>query len=702
MNTDYIERVYAGVMGKLIGVYLGSLVESWKYERIMREVGEVWYYLPLPKDRLLVSTDDDITGTFTFLRALADHGHTPELTSEQIGQSWLNYIINQRTILWWGGLGNSTEHTAYLRLKSGVSAPQSGSLALNGKLVAEQIGAQIFIDGWGLVSPGDPDQASYFAAQAAHVSHDGEAVYAAQVLAAMEAQAFVETDRQALLDCGLSFIPKDSLIFRLIQDLREWRLNEPDWRKTREKIADVYGYEKYGGNCHIIPNHALIQLGFLYGDDDFQKSLMIVNTSGWDTDCNSGNLGCLMGIKNGLTGIDSGPDWRGPLADRLYLPSAAGGRAITDAVTEAYSIVNLTRGMKRMEPIHPKDGARFHFSLPGSLQGFQADKAPDARDTLTLHSSAPGGSGMLALQYRNLTRGRAARAATATFIPPETLDAYLFYELLASPTLYPGQKVVAHILAAELNKELVSAQIYIRSYGPADKPTRTNGPLVELLPGSDHTLVWTIPDLSGAPIFEIGIELLSQVQANGCVYLDYLTWSGEPTTSFVGVPDSKLWQRAWVNGLDHFYPSEWEGYRIVQDSGTGLAMQGGPEWGNYTFTAQVSIYLAQSAGIAVHVQGLRRYYALLLTADQQMQLVKVSHQTTTVLAQTPFQWEVARSYEFKLQVHNYQLTAWIDGQLAASVNDSANDLDSGGIGLVVCEGWATISHVLVDANRDLS
>jgi hypothetical protein len=52
-------------------------------------------------------------------------------------------------------LGNSTEHTAYLRLKKGVQAPESGSIALNGKVVAEQIGAQIFIDGWAMVAPGE-------------------------------------------------------------------------------------------------------------------------------------------------------------------------------------------------------------------------------------------------------------------------------------------------------------------------------------------------------------------------------------------------------------------------------------------------------------------------------------------------------------------------------------------------------------------
>ncbi len=99
---------------------------------------------------------------------------------------------------------------------------------------------------------------------------------------------------------------------------------------------------------------------------------MVCNTSGWDTDCNSGNLGCLLGIKNGLAGIDTGPDWRGPFADRLYLPTADGGRAITDAVTETFHVVNAGRALAGEAPLKPKDGARFHFELPGSMQGFEA------------------------------------------------------------------------------------------------------------------------------------------------------------------------------------------------------------------------------------------------------------------------------------------------------------------------------------------
>jgi len=165
LPDDYAERVYAGVIGKCIGVYLGRPFEGWTYERITATMGEVLYYvndrtdLPL-KNHTLVVTDDDLSGTFTFLRALPDHGNNLCLTPQQIGQTWLNYIVERRAILWWGGMGNSTEHTAYLRLKSGINAPESGSTALNGRIVAEQIGAQIFVDGWAMVAPGDPELAA--------------------------------------------------------------------------------------------------------------------------------------------------------------------------------------------------------------------------------------------------------------------------------------------------------------------------------------------------------------------------------------------------------------------------------------------------------------------------------------------------------------------------------------------------------------
>ena len=123
LPKDYAERVYAGVLGKTIGVYLGRPFEGWTYDRNQSRLGDIEYYVHDKVGVPLLVTDDDIAGTFTFLRTLMDNGFDPALSAEAMGDGWLNYLIEGKTVLWWGGLGNSTEHTAYLRLKNGVKAP---------------------------------------------------------------------------------------------------------------------------------------------------------------------------------------------------------------------------------------------------------------------------------------------------------------------------------------------------------------------------------------------------------------------------------------------------------------------------------------------------------------------------------------------------------------------------------------------------
>jgi len=57
---------------KIIGVYLGRPFEQWSHERIVAELGEINYYVHEKRNVPLFVSDDDITGTFTFVRALED------------------------------------------------------------------------------------------------------------------------------------------------------------------------------------------------------------------------------------------------------------------------------------------------------------------------------------------------------------------------------------------------------------------------------------------------------------------------------------------------------------------------------------------------------------------------------------------------------------------------------------------------------
>ncbi len=108
------------------------------------------------------------------------------------------------------------------------------------------------------------------------------------VVAAMEALAFVESDIQKLIDAALTFIPRDSVIGPPSSTTsatgtppNRTGANPPPHRRALTATTAT------AATATWVPNHALIIHALLHGDDDFRKSLIIVNTSGWDTDCNS-------------------------------------------------------------------------------------------------------------------------------------------------------------------------------------------------------------------------------------------------------------------------------------------------------------------------------------------------------------------------------------------------------------------------------
>ncbi|WP_054311311.1 ADP-ribosylglycohydrolase family protein [Mesorhizobium sp. 1M-11] len=689
--ADYLNRVYAGVLGKLIGVYLGRPFENWRYRDILEKLGPITYYVHDRLGQPLVVTDDDVAGTFAFPRALDDYGISADLSSEDIGRAWLNYIIEERSILWWGGAGNSTEHTAWLNLVRGIPAPKSGSIATNGLTVAEQIGAQIFIDGWALVSPGNPAQAAKLARAAGSVSHDGEAVNAAVLWAAMEAEAFVSNDVDHLLDTGLSFIAKDCLIAKLVADIRKWASGNEDWEATRQKIEDNYGYDKYPGNCHVVPNHALMVMALLHAPQDFQRGQMIVNTSGWDTDCNAGNLGCLHGIMLGLEGLEAGPDWRGPVADRLFISTADGGRSITDAVEIAIWLANLGRklaGAATLPP--PKGGAQFHFSLPGSVQGFRPQKDQTCLDTVSVRGTGEA----LAIDFSALAPGRVAAVTTAVFTPPE-VKGMRTYDLVASPRIHTGQALKATLRADANNRGAVEARLRIRHYDGNDGLVEIDMPNpVLLLPGRSGELSWRVPETGFQPIAEVGIVLASpEGRCDGRVLVEKLNWDACPDVTFrrpAGTGD--FWHRAWVSNVSVFSKHFPQDFRISQNHGEGLILQGTRDWTDYAVEADLMLHLGRYGGLVIRAQGQRRYYAARVTRDGELQIVRRRDEHEDVLTAVPLHVPFEKAFTMIVSAKGNRLRVELGGTVAEIVDDA---FAGGAAGMVIHEGALSATRIRI-------
>lgn len=661
--ANYQEQVYAGVLGKIIGVYLGRPFEQWSHKRIMDELGEIEYYVNDRLNHPLIVTDDDISGTFAFLRALEDHNYDPNLTSEQIGKTWLNQIVPRRTILWWGGVGHSTEHTAFHRLRTGIPAPDSGSMELNGKTVAEQIGAQIFIDGWGLLCPGDPEAAVSFAERAARVSHDGEAVIGAQMIAAMIACAFDGGSIDEVIDRASRFIPQNSMIRALVDDVRQRVADEPDYLKGFPSLDETYGYHRYLGGCHIIPNHALVLFALMHGKGSFAESMRVVNTCGWDTDCNAANVGTILGVLNGLGGLNE-KDWRGPVADRLYVAAATPHEVVSDAAHEAQRIVQSAHLIRGLTPPH---FPTYNFEFPDSVQGW----SPVEYDFGAILISGPADT----------------EAYCYTWL--ESLE-MKGYELMGSPRVMTGQTlgivyedahvappfevVVEYQVDAENAKEIVAGHHFPRS--PQKEYQGRVGQ-------SGHLVTVGVPETKGFPIRRIGIRLLEE----GTLRLAGIEISGTPVLDLTngGSPAQQL---QWMNAVDDW--SKWaKGFRLSHESGAGLFLHGAGGVSDVSLAADIHVTLASECGLVLGCSGLRRYLGLVLSVDGHIQLIQQYDEERIVLAEERFRGNPLSTHPFRfsaLYVPEREATI-----LEGSIGDNllrvgVQGRHAGSVGYLVSEG----------------
>ena len=213
IHKDYVERIYAGWLGKIIGIRLGAPVENWTHEKIRSIYGEPDTYV---REFKTFAADDDSNGPMLFLRALEDSGHGVELTAQDVGDAILNYAPCEHGFFAWGA---STENLDYHNLLNNIPAPRSGSIEQNGIFMAEQIGGQIFVDTWGLVAPGNPTLAAKLARNAASATHDGNGVYGGIFVAVCISLAFIESSVHGIIDRALGFIPQDCAYACAIRNL---------------------------------------------------------------------------------------------------------------------------------------------------------------------------------------------------------------------------------------------------------------------------------------------------------------------------------------------------------------------------------------------------------------------------------------------------------------------------------------------------
>jgi ADP-ribosylglycohydrolase len=675
LPPDYRERVYAGWLGKCIGVRLGAPVETWTYDEIARHLGEVTDFAPLPAGKVF-KPDDDTAYPLIMIRALEDFG--PEASAEQMGETILNYLGDGRGTIWWGGDGMSTEHTAYLNLTHGIPAPQSGSIARNGRTLAEQCGGQIFSDIWGLVVPNNPELAADYAARASSVTHDGEAVHGGRFIAAAVSEAFSTADPVALVETGLRVIPAGSEYARTVREvLALCYAHREDWRAGYRLVMRDFGNQRYPGPWHVIPNAAVVVMALCNGRGDFARTVRIAASAGWDTDCNAGNAGAIMGVAVGLQGVDE--HWRAAMNDVLVAASLTGARNLWSIPACADLLVSL--GTRIAGQAHGADLPRCHFDYPGSTHGFYASTSSshgsvqEARgaEVIDLRQVAPSA---LRVTLRGLGKKSEARVMVSTYLRPVALSAN-YYGASFSPQIYPGQTLAARVYTPPDAPQGVLAALYV--WDDNQRVTHQSAGS-ELVPGTWGSLAYDIPRLEDVLLSQAGIVVRNLGETwNGHLLIDSFDWSGAPDFSC----DFSR-ERPEYGAI-----SQWtflRGYWRLEDGayhGSGGAVSesytGDPAWRDLALEVDLVPLAGESHNVNIRVQGARRSYAAGLARGDRIVICKNARGYLPV-AEAGFPWQLGVRYHLRVDAAGPTIRLAVDDRPLLTWTDQDEPYLNGQIG----------------------
>ena len=324
------DKVAGCWVGKNIGGVLGAPFEC------KRGVFDVSFYTqdlsngPPP--------NDDLDLQIIWLAAVERYGRN--VNAAILGEYWLSYVTPN-----WVEYGMGKNN-----LRAGLIPPLAGVVDNNYK---DSCGCFIRSEIWACLAPGHPEVAARYAYEDAIVDHADDGMHGEIFFATLQSAAFVETDRDTLVDIGLSYIPEDSAVARTVKEARRCYKEGVPFEEMRKRIHAIAPgtFGVIGKKLSEVVEEEDFEIGvpgfdapenigytiaaWYYGEDDFGKSLCLAVNCGEDTDCTAATLGALMGIISGAAALPE--KWTAPLNDvieTMCINKTSGGIWVPKTATE--------------------------------------------------------------------------------------------------------------------------------------------------------------------------------------------------------------------------------------------------------------------------------------------------------------------------------------------------------------------------------
>ncbi len=302
--ATYRRKVHGCWVGKAVGGTLGGPWEGRKPPH------ELTFYDPVPEG---VLPNDDLDLQIAWLSRIRQDGLP--IDRRLLAGAWIDHVVN------WPDEYGICQRNLAMHLWPSLSGGYDNQ-SPNG------MGAAIRTELWACLAPADPNLAAHLAREDACCDHYGDGVDAAVFLATVQSAAFVEPDRDALIDLGLSRIDPDGRVARGIRLVLDRRPHAGDREAVLDEIVETFGTENF---TDVAVNLPIIVLAWMIGGGDFDTALLAAANCGQDTDCTCATLGATLGL------IDPdciGDRWLEPIGDDLLLSTFMAGMAPAATLTE--------------------------------------------------------------------------------------------------------------------------------------------------------------------------------------------------------------------------------------------------------------------------------------------------------------------------------------------------------------------------------
>ncbi len=292
MNKKILrDKILGCFNGKNVGGTLGAPLEG------KNGFFDIEYFIqpniennPLP--------NDDLDLQISSLNAVRRFGKN---VNSEILAEYYNIYVNPSWAEY--GVGKSN-------LRRGIPTPISGYHANSYK---DSCGSFIRSEIWACLCPAHPELAARYAYFDSSIDHADEGTFGEVFWAAMQSAAFCESDIKKLIDIGLSYIPKESALYKGISLVVDCYESGRTWEEARDlifreipgafsyqhtKLKDIKltEYTPAPAGFDAPQNIAIAIMGLLYGEGDFGRSMLIAVNCGEDADCTAGSLAATLGI----------------------------------------------------------------------------------------------------------------------------------------------------------------------------------------------------------------------------------------------------------------------------------------------------------------------------------------------------------------------------------------------------------------------